>query len=181
MSCKLRFHSSSRILSSLDVADPIRNVSGRPSGCSAVAIAVTIDEAELVEERARERRVVGHPRPHAGFVAGHTRWHDLRRRRRLALERYADFGRHVECRQDRAPQRDFSGACPPTSRIAHVEERVEAEPGFGGTMQRDALLGVVRQQPIRCVEHAGGVIARHVEIIELAAVEREDLAILTPR
>ncbi len=48
-----------------------------------------------------------------------------------------------------------------------------ARPASDDALQRDALLRVCRQQPVLVVEHARHEIARHVDQVELAAVERE--------
>jgi hypothetical protein len=122
-----------------------------PVGQLPEAVAVTIAVAELVEERARRRRVVGREALEALDVALDVRWERLGRRQRVAVADDPDLGRRVVSRADRTPQRDLVGRVAADDRVLHVEVR-EGGRELDAPFQAHAARGVFRKQIARGID-----------------------------
>ena len=93
--------------------------------------------------------------------------------RPLPLQPDLDQLRRVVAHQHGAAQRDLLRRVAADDRVVHVEVGEEREPGLRRPLQRHALASVGLPQPVRVVEHARHEVARHVDHVELAAVEGE--------
>ena len=146
------------------------------AGELAIAVAIAVLEAELVEQYFRRSRVVLELRLRIRIMAGDVRRHRLERREPLALVADADHLFGVEAERHRATQRNLLALVAADNRIVHVEVS-EDEAGLGDAEPADPALRVFRLQ-LAVDERAIGHRVRQLFVIGLAAVECQQARIV---